>query len=230
MITKTARIQWMPSWRIIADSYPSIKFFERVANPADWEVLIDFSRMTDPSAEDIGDIGLIPLEDRISGPGVGRVIPSFIFLDPNPPGSRFSNSNFGAYYAASELDTAIAEAIYHREQFLKDGGINKPMDIDHLVILADIAGDFHDIRGLQGDLPEVYSLTSYTASQAMAAILREAGSFGILYSSVRRSSGECIAVFRPTVISNIREDIRIVYRWDGTRISGRYRKSDWTII
>jgi len=220
----------MPSRRIIADTYPPIKFFERVADPADWEILLDLARLTDPSVEDVGDIGLVPIEDRISGPGAGRVMPSFTFLDPNPPGSRFSNSAFGAYYAATDLDTAIAETVHHRERFMRDAGITKAMDIDHLVILADIAGQFHDIRGMQATLPDVYHATDYTASQGLASTLRAAKSFGIVYSSVRKPGGECVAVFRPTVLSNIREDIRIVYRWDGSRVSGRYRKSDWTAL
>lgn len=230
MTPKTTTLHWMPSRHIVADTYPPIKFFERIADPKDWEVLLDLARLTDPSAENVGDIGLVPVEDRISGPGAGRVMPSFTFLDPNPPGSRFSNNAFGAYYASSELDTAITETVHHREQFMRDAGINTAMDIDHLVILADIAGKFHDIRGMQKTLPDVYSLTDYSASQALATSLRAVRSFGIVYSSVRRATGECIAVFRPTVISNIREDITIVYRWDGTRISGRYRKSDWKVI
>ena len=225
-----SKIRWVPTWRIIADSYPPINFFERIADPADWEVLLDLARLTDPSFEDVGDIGLIPVADRISGPGVGRVIPSFTFLDPNPPGSRFSNSAFGAYYAARDMETAIAETVHHREKFLQDAGITRPMDIDHLIILADIAGEFPDIRGMQADLPDIYHASDYTASQGLAATLRAAGSFGILYSSIRRAGGECVAVFRPTVITNIREGITIVYRWDGTRITGRFRKMGWTPI
>ncbi|MBX9771381.1 MAG: RES family NAD+ phosphorylase [Candidatus Obscuribacterales bacterium] len=223
-------VRWIPSWRIIADSYPPINFFERISDPADWEVLLDLAKLTDPSIEDVGDIGLIPVEERISGPGSGRVMPSFTFLDPNPPGSRFSNSAFGAYYAGNEMETAIAETVHHSEQFLQNSGITEPMDIDRLVILTDISGQFHDIRGMQTTLPDIYHSSDYTASQGLATALRASGSFGIVYSSVRKAGGECVAVFRPTVITNFREDMTITYRWDGTRITGRFRKMDWTSI
>ncbi len=230
MKAKTAEIRWRPSWRIIADSYPPIKFFERVADPAEWELLLDLAKLTDPCSEDVGDIGLIPVADRITGPGSGRVLPSFTFLDPNPPGSQFSNSEFGTHYASRESDTAIAETVFHRETFLRDGGITEPQDIDHLIILADIIGKFDDIREEQASRADIYHLSNYTDAQAFARTRRAAGSFGILYSSVRHTNGECVAVFRPPVISNIREGDRIVYRWDGTRIVGHFRKSDFTPI
>jgi len=224
-------IKWTPSWRIIADRYPPINFFERVANPEDWEELLELESLTNPSAKaSVGNISLIPIRDRISGPGTGKILPSFTFLDPNPPGSRFSNSQFGAYYAAKEFTTAMAEAKFHQEQFMLESGINSPQDIDQLTILADILGKFHDIREWQKDLPDIYSLNDYSQSQALATHLRLQDSYGIVYSSVRHLKGECIAVFRPPVISNPRHGERVVFQWNGEKIAGHYKKSDYQQI
>ena len=224
----TANIHMDPSFRIIANRYPPVSFFERIADPADWEVLMELQNMGNPSADaSIGNIAVVPPEDRITGPGAGRVMPSFTFLDQSPTGSRFSNRQFGAYYAAHTLETAIAETIYHRTKFMLDSRITSAQELEQLVLLADIAGEFHDIRTLKEYLPDVYSLTSYAASQALAAQLKEESSNGILYQSVRHEVGQCLAVLRPPVISHCREDKHLVYQWDGEKVSGYYEKKDY---
>jgi hypothetical protein len=46
---------------------------------------------------------------------------------------------------------------------------------------------------------------SYANSQSLASRLLEAGSAGIVYPSVRRIAGICLACFRPPPVSNVRE-------------------------
>lgn len=221
-----ADIQWKPSFRIIATKYPPVNFFERIAaDPEDWEILLEIEQLTDPGLN-IGNLSMLEPEGRSSGPGAGLILPTFTFFDPTPPGSRFSGSNFGAYYAAVDLDTAIAETVHHRQEFLASTA-QPPQDLDQLVILADIVGCMDEIRNMQGRLQEVYSPTNYVASQALAAQLRSEGSNGIAYSSVRRTGGECVAVLRARMISNAREDRHITYRWDGLKITGFYDKSEF---
>jgi hypothetical protein len=43
-------------------------------------------------------------------------------------------------------------------------------------------------------------------SQDLAGRLLNAGSNGIVYPSVRRLSGTCIACFRPALVYNVRQD------------------------
>ena len=224
----TLDVDWAPSFRIIAARYPPVNFFERIsADPKEWEILLEIEKLTDPSLN----IGNLSLEtaDRIGGAGAGRVLPSFTFLDPNPPGSRFSNNKFGAYYAADDLNTAVAETVHHRTAFLVSTA-QPPQDLDQLLILANIRGALHDIRKMGKALGTVYSGTDYAASQSLTARLRSAGSLGIVYDSVRRSGSECIAVLRARVISNAREDRHITYRWNGTRITGFYDKGNFQAL
>jgi hypothetical protein len=55
--------------------------------------------------------------------------------------------------------------------------------------------------------------------QALARRLRAAGSNGVAYDSVRLSGGECVAAFRPRMISRLpRGDRYLQFHWDGTRI------------
>ena len=46
---------------------------------------------------------------------------------------------------------------------------------------------------------------SYSVSQALGMKLLTSGSAGIVYPSVRREGGVCIACFRPPLVLNVRE-------------------------
>jgi hypothetical protein len=169
----------------------------------------------------VGELELVPPQDRISGRGTSYIMAAFTHL--NPAGSRFSDGTFGVFYAASTLDTAIAETCYHREQFLRATS-EPPMELDMRVLLVDLQQHLPDIRGRQQDLPDVYAPEDYSASQALGKRLREQNSWGIVYDSVRQAGGECAAVFRPPALQNCRQERHLCYVWDGARISMVYRK------
>ena len=63
-------------------------------------------------------------------------------------------------------------------------------------------------------------------AQQTARDLRDAGSDGIVYQSVRRDGGECAAVFRPRLLSNCRQERHLCYVWDGARIATVYEKRE----
>lgn len=140
-----SRISWKPSWRIIPSRFPPIQLFERVTDPADLEAVMELEGMTNPRLRDeVGDIQLVPPEERVSGPGSTIIMAAFTHLNPN--GSRFTDGSYGVYYAAKELETAIAETKYHREEFMR--ATNEPrMELDMRVYLVDVDADYHDIRG-----------------------------------------------------------------------------------
>lgn len=217
-----SRINWKPSWRIIPSRFPPIQLFERVTDAADLEAVIELESMTNPRLRDeIGDIQLVPPDERVSGPGSSIIMAAFTHL--NPAGSRFTDGTYGVFYAAKEFDTAVAETKYHREEFMR--ATNEPrMELDMRVYLVDAAGELSDIRGQQTNLPLVYHVSSYAGGQQLAAELREAGSSGIVYSSVRHMGGECIAAFRTTLLSNARQERHLCYIWDGKTISTVYEK------
>lgn len=217
------RIDWLPCWRIIPSRFPPIDLFERVADPADLEAIYALESLTNAHVRDeIGELRLVPRHDRISGRGSSDIMAAFTHL--NPAGSRFSDGTYGVFYAGYALDTAIAETRYHREQFLRATS-EPPMELDMRVLLADLRGPFHDIRGRHGELPEVYAAISYSASQALGKRLRGQNSWGIVHDSVRHPGGECAAVFRPPALSNCRQERHLCYVWNSTRIATVYRKS-----
>lgn len=222
MTTSVARITWRPSWRIIPSRFPPIDLFERVSAPADWEALMAVESLTNPRLRDqAGEITLVPADERVSGPGVSGIMAAFTHL--NPDGSRFTDGTFGVFYASPDIETAIAETKYHREHFMKATN-EGPIHLDMRVYLTDLDADLHDIRGQQTQMPLIYHATDYGVSQQLARRLRSEGAAGIAYSSVRRETGECAAVFRPRVLSNCRQERHLAYVWDGARIRDVYEK------
>jgi hypothetical protein len=222
MTLPVARIDWKPCWRIIPSRFPPIQLFERVTEPDDLEAISDLESLTNPRLRDeVGEISLVPPEDRITGPGTSIIMAAFTHL--NPDGSRFTDGTFGVFHAANDLETAIAETRYHRERFML-ATAQAHMELDMRVYVVDLAGDLHDLRGQKTAYPLVYHNDNYAAAQHLAKSLRKDGSNGVAYDSVRRDGGECVAVFRPPLLSNARQERHLCYVWDGARITTVYEK------
>ena len=216
-------ITWMPSWRIIPSRFPPIDLFERVSDAADLDAVLALESLTnDRVRAEVGQLDLIPPEDRLAGPGTSAIMAAFTHL--NPDGSRFSDGNYGVYYAGNTLETSIAETRYHREQFMLATD-QPPMELDMRVYLTDLDAHLHDIRGLRDALPAIYAADDYSASQALGRRLRDQNSWGIAYDSVRHGGGECVGVFRPPALRNCRQERHLCYVWDGKRINTIYQKS-----
>ena len=222
MTIPVARLRWSPCWRIIPSRFPPIHLFERVTEPADLQAILELESLTNPRLRDeVGEIRLVPPEDRVSGPGASIVMAAF--THPNPAGSRFSDGSFGVFYAANDFDTAIAESKYHRERFMW-ATAQPRMELDMRVYVVDLDGDLHDLRGRKPDFPLVYDEDNYAGGQHLALTLRKDGSNGIAYDSLRRHGGQCVAVFRPPLLSNGRQERHLCYLWDGRRIATVYEK------
>ncbi len=214
------QVQLTPSFRIVPSRLPTIHLFEKIADPADWDALYALESLTNPRIRDeIGDITLVPKADRVSGANASVVMAPFTHV--SPPGSRFADGSFGAYYAAESLETAIAETRYHRERFMR-ATRESPMELDMRSYLADIACELHDLRGLRDRWPELYDPDSYVASQKLGRALREAGANGLAFDSVRRAGGSCVALFRPRLARNVRQGAHLRYAWDGAKIAEVY--------
>ncbi len=216
------QVEWKPGWRIIPSRFPPIQLFERVTDPDDLETVFAVESLTNPRLRDeVGDLRLVPPEERISGPGASIIMAAFTHL--NPEGSRFTDGTFGVFYAANDLDTAVAETKYHRERFMRATNQGR-MEVDMRAYLIDLMAALHDLRGRRTEFPLVYHNDNYAAGQRLAATLRKDGSNGIAYESVRRQGGECVAAFRPRLLSNCRRERHLCYMWNGRQIDTVYEK------
>jgi hypothetical protein len=212
------RLRWEQTFRIVPSRYPPIPLFERVADPADWDRLAALAIRTDPRLRDEwGEISLVPPARRVAGPGASHAMAPFTHLNPN--GSRFSDGQFGVYYASNQQEGAIAETVHHMAAFYRATS-DPPHREDMRVLIGQIDADLHDIR-TGADWEACHAPEDYSESRALARTLRAAGSNGIVYRSVRRAGAENFGAFWPDVVSCPIEASYLQYDWDGSRI-GRY--------
>lgn len=217
----TRQVVWPRAWRIIASRYPPIDLFERVSDdPKVWEALIALEQMTNPRMRDaVGEISLVPADKRVTGPNASWVMAPFTHL--NKRGSRFSSGRFGVYYAAETLDTAITETAHHFARFASDAR-DPPRREDMRVLVGAIDHAFDDVDALDEALKrDLLDPDSYTRSQPFAATRRDAGSDGLVYSSVRHRGGQCIAAFWPNAVGIPMQERHLQYEWNGAKV-GRY--------
>ncbi len=222
------RITWRPSYRLIASRYPTVGLYDRVADPADLDVVFAIEQLANPRIRDqIGEIALVRPEERVSGPGATPVMAAFTHL--NPEGSRFSDGSYGVYYAAHSLETAIAEVSHHRATFLRR--TEEPaLDIDLRLITANVEADLHDLvePGVAANdsthFAAVLDADDYGASQSLGRRLRGLDSWGIRYPSVRHAGGECVGILRPRALRHAKAAAHLALHWDGARITHWYEK------
>lgn len=213
------RVSWTHATRIVAARHPPIDLFERVSrDPAVWEALIAAEQLVNPRVRDeVGEIHLVPPEDRVGGPGASWVMASFTHR--NPQGSRFSDGSYGVYYAARDLETAIRETAHHFARIARDSG-DRPRYEDMRALVGTIANRFADVAALPPvQRAKVLDPDDYAASRAFALPLRATGAAGIVYPSVRHAGGQCVAAFRPKAVGVPVPGPTIKYHFDGTRVA-----------
>jgi RES domain-containing protein len=145
------------------------------------------------------------------------------FCHAHPLGSRFNGPDRGAWYSAFELATAQAEVAFHKSLELAEVSWVEEETVTYDDYLADFSAEFHDIRA-DAQLAACLAPDSYVASQQLAQQLLDAGSLGIIYPSVRRSGGTCVACFRPALVMNVRKARTYRLVWRG----GAKRKISWS--
>ena len=223
------RVEWPQAWRVIASRYPPIMLFERLTDdPAVWEALIALEQLTNPRVRDeVGDIALVPPDERVSGPGASYVMAAFTHL--NPKGSRFSDGSFGVYYAAAARETAIRETVFHFEALARDSS-DPPRSEAFRVLVGTVEAAFEDVAALPAARrASLLAPDSYAASQAYARESRAAGANGVIYPSVRHSGGQCLGAFRPRAVGIPHQERHLTYRWNGERVDRyfNYARDEW---
>lgn len=165
---------------------------------------------------------LLAESDRLPGIGVDELvfgIPNFrvinaAFTYPRPEGSRFNAPDRGAWYCSFELDTALAEVVFHKT--VEYAEINFFNDsVSYQLYLADFSCEFHDMRQVKGR-ERYLDPHSYKDSQLLASQLLEAGSLGIIYPSVRKVGGTNLSCFRPALVGDVRKADRFELTWTGS--------------
>jgi hypothetical protein len=216
-----AGVEWAQAARLVPSRYRPSDCFERIAeDPETQDLQI---RLADFTASGMGDLAAQDPSRILFGPGAGWI--NACYLVPRP--GRFSTARQGAFYAARELATSLAEVRYHLELSYRTEGIQEAQDLEYRALRVHLAGTFHDLRSkarTRAPWSAVYDPVSYAASQALAGQLRGAGSRGILWLSLRHAGGECCAVFDPGTLRACRHDTYLTFRWNGREVAQVYER------
>jgi RES domain-containing protein len=156
----------------------------------------------------------IGVDELVFGVPYYRIV-NAAFCHAQPLGSRFNGSDRGAWYAAFELPTAQAEVAFHKSIELAEvGWVDESVTYDDY--LADFSAELHDLRRAKG-FARCLDPASYVTSQELAQHLLSEGAMGVVYPSVRRPKGTCLACFRPALVMNVRKDQTYRISWSRAR-------------
>lgn len=150
--------------------------------------------------------------------GYGWTYVNAAFCYTRPAGNRFNNQARGAWYAAwgeGASDTAIAEVSFHLTRELENVGVFENTT-DYRELVASFIGPFVDLRGRHEDTwldPD--PAIGHPAGQLLARELRATGANGVVYPSLRRADGLCLAAFRTNLVQNVRQGATWRLLWDG---------------
>ena len=212
------RVRWSAAFRLVPSRYPPISIFERIADPDDWDLLYQLEELTNPRLrQEAGQVSLVPTERRVTGPGATIVMAPFTHASTKRP-TRFSAGAYGVYYAGHKFETALREVAYHMGRFYRSTA-----DVPHEEVFRTYKGSIdsimHDLR--KGDWSAFLDPdpANYRRPQELGRRLREAGSNGIVYPSVRHAKGECIAAFWPDVVAIPVPTKHVVLKWNGEAVS-----------
>ncbi len=147
-------------------TYPTAKL---MASPEDFDALYALEAMTnDRIRDEVGEISLVPPEERLFGPGSTCIMAAFTHL--NPQGSRFSDGTYGVFYCARKQDTAIAETRYHAALFMQ-ATREPPMRLQMRLYKVTAKGEVADLRQASKTESRIVDPDDYSHSQAIAAYL-----------------------------------------------------------
>lgn len=214
-------VDWPHAARLVPARYRPPDCFERIG--LDVETRNLQVTLADLTSTGFGDLAAQDPSRILFGPGAGWI--NAVYLVPRP--GRFPTVRHGAFYAARELETSVAEVKYHLELGYRVEGVQEPQDLEYRALRVHLDGTFHDLRAkarAKAPWAAIYDPVSYAASQALADRLRGSNSHGILWCSLRHAGGECCAVFDPATLRTCRHDTYLTFRWNGWEVDQVYER------
>jgi RES domain-containing protein len=202
-------ITWTPAVRVVP-RFPAIDQLEQFDANLQAAVVAELVAINPGIIENLR---LLPAGPLPTGVGASRIVTSYTFARPG----RFNDETSAAFYGGESLATAIAETVHHVLAALRDSNAPPQTLPPRLVLHVNVRADnMVDARVVS--YPQIYDPSSYLESQQFGALARQRGHEGIVYRSVRRPGGECVAIYAPAVLSDCREERELIYRYAGDRI------------
>lgn len=168
-------------------------------------------------AQQLGVPGISP-DALATGYGYSYINAAFAY--PRHNGNRFSPKEWGAWYSAFEIETALAEVAFHLTRALAAAEGRFDNITYYVELLANFTAEFCDLR--ECDPPPDYlsqdTDIAYPSGQRFATELRESGANGIVYPSARRVGGTCLVAFWPGLVQNFQRGETWILKWAGNPI------------
>jgi hypothetical protein len=146
--------------RLIASRWPTIGVFDTVASADDHEAALLLESLTDDRVnETLTRLDQLDRSEWLTGQ-LGATIVMAAFCHPAPGGGRFNGEALGAWYCATEIETAIAETVYHHTKRLTHSASGFRHVIQMRELFSEVDAEVCDIRGLRESHPELYDRES----------------------------------------------------------------------
>ena len=220
-------VSWPKAHRIIRSIHPPIDLFEDLAEPEDWEALVSAEAKTNPRVLDgVGELSLVPVDRRVSGPGASYVMAPFVHVSRDRPG-RFTDGSYGVYSAGDSEEVAIREVAYHHGRTMLATSEEPGWTSQFRQLVGKLDTKLHDVSAIA----DVCDPGDWTVGQAIGFSLRTAGSNGVLYPSVRCPEGFCVGLFWPDVLTGPPKQGRHYdFHWNGEIVDRIRRREDGQIF
>ncbi len=163
-----------------------------------------------------GTAGVPAFEFVFGVPHAAFINASFAYAKPRQP-NRFNAPDRGAWYAALELETSLAEVTFHITEFLEQAGDFNTI-VEYVEVFASLAGAYVDLRNAD-PAPECLhpdKSIGYPAGNALADQIRAHGHNGIVYPSVRHAGGTCVVALWPHAVQSVAQGDIYRLTWTGS--------------
>lgn len=205
--------------RLIGSRWPTVGVFDDCMDPEAVEAAIALETLTNDRLTNVTVLNAIPKWDWAVGSGA--TVAMAAFLHPSP--GRFNSVEIGAWYAALDVQTAVAETMHHHERRLRASAAAFPALIQMRELISSPEAKLVDIRGEQREQADLYAGEDYGASSAFGETVRREGGDGIWYSSVRRSEGQNVVIYKPRLLVPVLQGDHYEYTWDAQGNSNAYK-------
>jgi hypothetical protein len=134
--------------------------------------------------------------------------------------SRFSDGTYGIWYGSESVETTVYESAYHWYRgLLSDAGFERMMVIaERKVYSVACNAALLDFRKAADEHPDLLHPSDYVFCQSVGSRIHREGHPGLFTQSVRRPTGENVAIFNADVLSNPRQNCQLTYRLEDDQI------------
>lgn len=186
--------------RLIPSRFPPVPAFDAVTSHDDLAAVMDLEGWTNDRLV-APRLSRLPRAEWVYGRPNASVVMA-AFLHGSPCGLRFSDPALGAWYASTDLTTAILEVANGLRKEIALSALTQKSE-SYRQYKANLAGDFVDIFDKHPEYHDPED-ASYPVAQAFGRRLRDQGTqAGIRYESVRRKGYENWVCFRPSFVQNV---------------------------